>query len=59
VVIVAGGHNGALGTARITKQAVNGGAAVIVAADRESVTTGALAAEGLGVVTVRADRVPL
>jgi len=59
VVIVAGGRNGALGTARITKQAVNGGATVIVAADRESVTTGALAAESLGVVTVRADRVPL
>ncbi len=42
----------ALATARVTKQATSlVGATILVAADRESVTTNALAAEGLGVVT--------
>ncbi len=52
-MLVPGGRNGAIGTARITKQAVLVGATVVAAADRESVTTNALAAEGLGLVTSR------
>ena len=48
-----GGRNGALSTARLTRQAVLIGATVAVAADRESVTASALAAESLGVVTRR------
>ena len=53
LVVLPGGRNGALSTARLTRQAVLIGATVAVAADRESVTTSALAAEGLGVVTRR------
>ena len=53
VVVVPGGRNGALSTARATKLATSIGGTILVAADRESVTTSALAAEGLGVVTVR------
>ncbi len=54
VVVVPGGRNGALATARHARQAVAAGATVVVAADRESVTSSELAAEGLGVVTRRA-----
>jgi hypothetical protein len=53
-VIVPGGRNGAMATARATRQAVSVGATVVAAADRESVTTSELAAEGLAVVTRRA-----
>ncbi len=53
LVIVPGGRNGSLGTARVTRQAALVAATVVVAADRESVTTSALAAEGLGVVASR------
>ncbi len=53
LVVLPGGRNGALSTARLTRQAVRIGATVAVAADRESVTTSELAAEGLGVVTRR------
>ena len=53
-VIVPGGRNGAMATARATRQAVAVGATVVAAADRESVTTSELAAEGLAVVTRRA-----
>ena len=53
LVVLPGGRNGALSTARLTRQAVLIGATVAVAADRESVTSSALAAEGLGVVTRR------
>ena len=54
VVVVPGGRNGAMATARATRQAVGLGATVVAAADRESVTTSELAAEGLAVVTRRA-----
>jgi hypothetical protein len=54
VVVVPGGRNGAMATARATRQAVGAGATVVAAADRESVTTSELAAEGLAVVTRRA-----
>jgi Kef-type K+ transport system membrane component KefB len=53
LLIAPGGRNGALGTARITRLAAALGATVVVVADRESVTTSALAAEGLGVVGTR------
>ena len=53
VVVVPGGRNGALSTAKVTRQAALIGATVVVAADRESVTASALAAESLGVVTRR------
>jgi Kef-type K+ transport system membrane component KefB len=53
-VVVPGGRNGAMATARTTRQAVGLGATVVAAADRESVTTSELAAEGLAVVTRRA-----
>jgi hypothetical protein len=53
MIVVPGGRNGALSTARITRQASVTGATVVVAADRESVTSGALAAESLGVVARR------
>jgi Kef-type K+ transport system membrane component KefB len=53
VVIAPGGRNGALGTARTTRLAGMLGSTVVVVADRESVTTSALAAEGLGVVGTR------
>jgi Kef-type K+ transport system membrane component KefB len=53
-VVVPGGRNGAMATARATRQAVGVGATVVAAADRESVTTSELAAEGLAVVTRRA-----
>jgi hypothetical protein len=43
-----------MATARTTRQAVGLGATVVAAADRESVTTSELAAEGLAVVTRRA-----
>lgn len=59
VVVVPGGRNGALSTARITRQAVAVGATVVVVADRESVSSNALAAEGLGVVTRRPAGVPI
>ena len=53
LVVVPGGRNGALATGRIVRQAAALGATVLAAADRQSVTTAALAAEGLGVVTRR------
>ena len=53
VVVVPGGRNGALSTAKVTRQAALIGATVVVAADRESVTASAPAAESLGVVTRR------
>jgi Kef-type K+ transport system membrane component KefB len=53
-VVVPGGRNGAMATARATRHAVGLGATVVAAADRESVTTSELAAEGLAVVTRRA-----
>ena len=53
VVIVPGGRNGALATARVTRQAALVGATVVAVADRRSVATNALAAEGLGLVTAR------
>jgi Kef-type K+ transport system membrane component KefB len=53
LVVVPGGRNGALATARVTKVATSLGCTILVVADRESVTTSALAAEGLGVVTLR------
>ena len=53
-MVVPGGRNGAMATARATRQAVGVGATVVAAADRESVTTSELAAEGLAVVTRRA-----
>jgi hypothetical protein len=59
LVVVAAGRNGALGTARVTKQAALIGATVVAAADRESVATNVLAAEALGVVTTRGSTAPL
>lgn len=53
LLVVPGGRNGALATARTTKQANLLGATAVVVADRESVTASAMAAESLGVVGTR------
>jgi hypothetical protein len=51
VIVVPGGRNGALTTARTTKQATMKGCSIMVAADRESVSASDRAAQGLGLVT--------
>jgi Kef-type K+ transport system membrane component KefB len=52
-VVVPGGRNGALATARVTREASSRNATIVVCADRDSVASASTAAEGLGVVTVR------
>ena len=51
LVVVPGGRNGAIGTARTTKLATSTGCSILVAADRASVTATDRAAEALGLVT--------
>jgi len=53
LVVVPGGRNGALTTGRVVRQAALLGATVVVVADRESVGSTDIAAEGLGLVTTR------
>lgn len=57
LLVVPGGRNGALGTARLVKQAAAAGCSLLVVADRESVSASARAADGLGLVTTHAARV--
>jgi Kef-type K+ transport system membrane component KefB len=56
VVVVPGGRNGAIGTARASKSATINGATVVAVADRTSVAPVERAGAGLGVVGVRAGR---
>ena len=53
VIVVPGGRNGALATARTTKLATTKGCSILVVADRDSVSASDRAAEGLGLVTGR------
>lgn len=57
LVVVPGGRNGALVTARFVKQVSALGSTVVVSADRESVSAASRAADGLGLVTTHATRV--
>lgn len=50
LVVMPGGRNGALSTARTTKLVAARGATILVATDREAVATADLAAERLGVI---------
>jgi Kef-type K+ transport system membrane component KefB len=54
LVVVPGGRNGAIGTARLSKQASMRSATVLAVADRTSVTATERATAGLGVVGMRA-----
>lgn len=56
VVVVPGGRNGAIGTARASKSATINGATVVAVADRSSVAPVERAGAGLGVVGLRAGR---
>lgn len=56
MIVVPGGRNGALPTARFVKQAAALGCTVVVAADRESVSAASRAADGLGLVSTHAAR---
>jgi len=57
LLVMPGGRNGALGTAKLTKAATAMGCSIAVVADRESVSASGRAAEGLGIVTSRTARV--
>lgn len=57
LLVVPGGRNGALGTAKLTKASTSVGCTLAVVADRESVSASDRAAEGLGLVTSRTARV--
>lgn len=57
LLVVPGGRNGALGTAKLTKAATAMGCSIAVVADRESVSASDRAAESLGIVTSRTARV--
>lgn len=58
VVVVPGGRNGAIGTARASKAASISGATVVAVADRSSVAPVERAGSGLGVVGLHAGRAP-
>ena len=53
-MIVPGGRNGALATARVTKQATLRGATIAVVADASAVSALDAAGQGLGLVAGRA-----
>jgi len=54
IVVLPGGRNGAIATARASRAATNRGCTIAVVADRESVSATERAAEGLGLVTTGA-----
>ena len=56
LLVMPGGRNGALGTARLTKAATALGCSMAIVADRASVSASDRAAEGLGLVTSRTAR---
>jgi hypothetical protein len=56
LLVMSGGRNGALGTARLTKAATALGCSMAIVADRASVSASDRAAEGLGLVTSRTAR---
>ncbi|MEX0848051.1 MAG: cation:proton antiporter [Ilumatobacteraceae bacterium] len=57
LLVVPGGRNGALGTAKLIKSATGMGCSIAVVADRESVSASDRAAESLGLVTSRTARI--
>lgn len=52
-LVVPGGRNGALATARLVKVASGVGATLVVVADRESVSSSGTLSDGLGIMPVR------
>lgn len=53
VVVLPGGRNGALGSARASRRATSGGASVMTVADRRSVVAGDASLSGVGLVGLR------
>ena len=51
VVVMPGGRNGALSTARVTKLVATKGSTIVIVADRESVSTVDLAGERMGLIS--------
>jgi hypothetical protein len=54
LIVVPGGQNGALATARVTRQAARAGLTIVVVADARSVSALDVASQGLGLVPGRA-----
>ena len=54
LIVVPGGQNGSVATARVTRQATRSGLTIVVVADARSVSALEVASQGLGLVTGRA-----
>jgi hypothetical protein len=54
LIVVPGGQNGSVATARVTRQATRSGLTIVVVADARSVSALDVASQGLGLVTGRA-----